>query len=102
MEAKVAKHTEKLIQKVKNHVHSKPTFECKFYNAIPLAITSLIGEVKEKKKAWACKHKSSLHYGKGKCTNCYHLEYYHKKRQEANLASKKQKPKQETDDKQEE
>ena len=39
--------------------------------------------------AWACKHTDKLHYGKGLCGNCYHLAYYHKRRQAAKLSEDK-------------
>ena len=48
---------------------------------------------KVKKRAWACKHSDKLHYGKGLCSNCYHLAYYHKRRAalaaEADFAAEK-------------
>ena len=34
---------------------------------------------KIKKRAWICEHLDSVHYGKGLCYRCYHLEYYRKR-----------------------
>ena len=37
---------------------------------------------KIKKRAWACPHRDKQHYGKGMCSNCYHLAYYYKRRRQ--------------------
>ena len=42
--------------------------------------SALVTEWRDKKRAWACQHRDKLHYGKGLCSNCYHLAYYHKRR----------------------
>ena len=44
-----------------------------------------------KKRAWACQHSEKQHYGKGMCSNCYHLAYYYQRRR---LAQDKQSPSQ--------